>query len=263
MDRTLTGKVSIVTGAGPGIGRSTALALARDGADLLLVARRDEPLQALAVEVAAATGRRVEALAADVGDRARGAEIVACAVERLGRLDGLVNVASAPAPRAPVTDMDWDGYLETMQFAAAATMHLCARAAERMAEHGDGAIVNIGALSSTTLIPKLSRYTSSKAAMVALSKTMAKEIGALGVRVNVVTPGFTTGAPLDAMFEDMARRGGGDARELSARAAREAALHRHVDPEDIAEAVLFLLSGRGRNVTGVELHVTAGQWIGA
>ena len=94
------------------------------------------------------------------------------------------------------------------------------------------------------------------------SKTLAREVGASGVRVNVVSPGFTNGAPLDEMFEQMAARGGGAGEELKARAANAAALRRHVDPEDIADACVFLISERGRNITGIELHVNAGQWIG-
>ena len=94
------------------------------------------------------------------------------------------------------------------------------------------------------------------------SKTMAREVGRDGVRVNVVTPGFTTGRGLDAMFQQMAETSGGDPEELARRAAKPAALQRHVVPEDIADAVTFLASDRARNITGVELHVNAGQWIG-
>jgi NAD(P)-dependent dehydrogenase (short-subunit alcohol dehydrogenase family) len=229
----------------------------------MVVARRAEALEALADEVGRATGRRAIAFRADIGEREARVALVESCVARLGRIDALVNVATAPSPRATIREMDWEGYLETLQFNVVATMHLCGLVADRMIAGGhDGAIVNIGTLNSTTMLPKFARYTTSKAAMVVASKTLAREVGPAGIRVNVVTPGFTTGAGLDAMFAQMAERGGGDAAELSARAARSAALQRHVDPEDIAEAVLFLVSGRGRNVTGVELHVNAGQWIG-
>ena len=262
MSRSLAGRVAIVAGAGPGIGRSTALALAADGADVVVAARREAPLEALAAEVRAETGRQVVCVPTDVSDLAQGTQLVDRAMDTLGRVDGLVNVAAHSSPRAEIADMDWAAYLDAAQFTVAATLHLCARAAECMAESGGGGIVNIGALSSTTLLPKMAQYTTTKVAMVAASKTLAREVGPRGVRVNVVTPGFTTGEPLDRMFEQMAERGGGDAAELKDRAARQAALHRHVDPEDIADACVFLLSDRGRNVTGVELHVNAGQWIG-
>ena len=263
MSRSLACKVAIVVGAGAGIGRSTAIALAEDGADVVVAARRSAPLEALAKEVGDMTGRKLLAVPTDALDRVQAEALVARTVSELGRVDVLVNVfTGGGGPRASVVDMDWDGYLEAVHANIVATLELAGLAAKRMAGTGGGAIINIGALSSTTLIPKLGRYTSTKAAMVSASKTMAREVGRDGVRVNVVTPGFTKGAALDSMFEQLAERGGGDPEALKARAAKEAALRRHVDPEDIADAVVFLASDRARNITGVELHVNAGQWIG-
>ena len=262
MSRSLEGKVAIVVGAGPGIGRSTALALAEDGADVVVAARRSVPLEALAKEIATATGRKVLALPTDATDLAAGAELIARTVSEYGRLDVLVNVfTGGGGTRESVAEMDWDGYLDAVNTNIVATLELSGLAAARMAEGGGGAVINIGTLSSTSLVPKLARYSSTKAAMVSASKTMALEVGHTGVRVNVVTPGFTKGPALDRMFDQMAARSGGDANELKTRAARKAALGRHVDPEDIADAVVFLASDRGRNITGVELHVNGGLWI--
>ena len=91
------------------------------------------------------------------------------------------------------------------------------------------------------------------------SLTLAKELGRDNVRVNIVTPGYTTGPNLDTLFESVADRTGESLDAVSVRMAKTAALRRHVDPEDIAEAVLFLASDRARNITGVEIPVTAGQ----
>jgi NAD(P)-dependent dehydrogenase (short-subunit alcohol dehydrogenase family) len=124
-----------------------------------------------------------------------------------------------------------------------------------------GSIVNIGTLSTTAFIAKNMAYTSTKAAMVAASKTMAREVGRFGIRVNIVTPGYTTGDDLDRLFAQMAEGVGTTPEEMSERLARDAVLRRHVDPEDIAEAVLFLGSERARNVTGMEIHVTAGALL--
>jgi NAD(P)-dependent dehydrogenase (short-subunit alcohol dehydrogenase family) len=261
MDRSLAGRVALVTGAGPGIGRATALAFARDGADVVVAARRAEPLAALAEEVAAETGRRVLAMPTDITDLEACTRLIAGAVEALGRLDVLVNVATASFPRRAIVDADWNAYLDSVALNVVGTMKLCGEAARVMAGNGGGSIINIGTLGTTALQAKNGTYTSTKLAMVGLSKTLAREVGPQHVRVNVVTPGFTTGEPLDRLFEEMGRPSGRSGEEMSRRVAAAAALERHVDPEDIAEACLYLGSDRGRNVTGVELHVTAGALI--
>lgn len=261
MDRTLRDRVALVTGAGPGIGRATALAFAQDGADVVVAARRAEPLEALAQEVAAATGRRVLAIPTDITDLDACARLVERTVAELGRLDVLVNVATASFPRAPISEMDWSEYPRSVDLNVIGTMKLCGEAAKRMASGGGGSIINIGTLATTALQPKNGAYTSTKLAMIGLSKTLAKEVGRDGIRVNIVTPGYTTGEPLDALFEQMGASAGISGAEMSEKVARSAELKRHVDPEDIAEACLFLGSDRGRNVTGVELHVTAGAMV--
>jgi NAD(P)-dependent dehydrogenase (short-subunit alcohol dehydrogenase family) len=95
--------------------------------------------------------------------------------------------------------------------------------------------------------------------MVTASLTLAKELGPANVRVNVVTPGFTTGEPLSAMIGSIATRTGESPDDVSARMAAGAALRRHVDPQDVAAAVVFLAGPGARNITGVELPVTAGR----
>jgi NAD(P)-dependent dehydrogenase (short-subunit alcohol dehydrogenase family) len=261
MDRTLAGKVALVSGAGPGIGRSTALAFARDGADVVVAARRPGPLEALAREITESTGRRALAIPSDLTDLEASAALVERTVAELGRLDVLVNVATSSFPRRKMVDSDWSTYADSVQMNVVGTMKLCADAARRMAEQGGGSIINIGTLASTALQAKNGEYSSTKLAMVGLSKTLAREMGAQNVRVNVVTPGYTTGEGLTQLFEQMAASAGITGEEMSQRVASTTELKRHVDPDDIAEACVYLGSDRARNVTGVELHVTAGAMI--
>lgn len=139
------------------------------------------------------------------------------------------------------------------------TIEVAGAASVSMAARGGGSIVLVSTFGTHALPPRQAAYTATKQAMVSASRTMAKEVGRDNVRVNVVTPGYTTGDNLDALFQGLADRTGESLEAVSARMAKTAALRRHVDPEDIAEAVLFLSSDRARNITGVEIPVTAGQ----
>ena len=189
------------------------------------------------------------------------AALVDRTVAELGRLDVLVNVATASFFRGKIVDNDWSTYADSVQMNMVGTMKLCADAAREMAKLGGGSIINIGTLASTALQPQNGEYSSTKLAMVGLSKTLAREMGGQNVRVNVVTPGFTTGEPLEKLFERNGAHAGITGEEMSERVAKDVELKRHVDPDDIAEACVYLGSDRARNVTGVELHVTAGAMI--
>ncbi|MCU1375497.1 MAG: short-chain dehydrogenase/reductase [Actinomycetia bacterium] len=252
-------KVAIVVGAGPGIGRACALAFAGAGADVVVAARRAEPLHALADEVAAATGRAVEPVVTDLGDVESCRALVDAAVARFGGVDALVNVATLGGGNAPVDEADWDHWRRAFEVNVLGTLEVSRSAARSMAARGGGSIVQVSTFGTHALPPRQAAYTSTKQALVTASLTLAKELGRDNVRVNIVTPGYTTGPNLDALFQGVADRTGESVGEVSTRMARTAALRRHVDPEDIAEAVLFLASDRARNITGVEIPVTAGQ----
>lgn len=261
-DRSMAGKVAIITGAGPGVGRSCALALAADGADLALAARRVEPLEALAAEVAEATGQRVLAVPTDIAHHDSAAALADTAAAELGRVDAVVNVATAGGARAAVADIDWGDYRYSFELNVIGTLEVSRRAAEHMKAVGGGSIVQIGTLSTHSVPEKMAVYTSTKAALQTASMVMARELGPHNIRVNIVTPGYITGDNLDRLWDNIAQQTGKTAQQVSDRAASAAALNRHVDPEDIAEAVLFLAAERGRGVTGQEIIVDAGQVIG-
>jgi NAD(P)-dependent dehydrogenase (short-subunit alcohol dehydrogenase family) len=259
---SLSGKVAIVVGAGAGIGRSCALARARDGADVVVAARRPEPLQRLADEVAAAHGTRTLAVPTDISALPQCASLVDTTASQLGRIDVVVTVATTSGAHATVEELDFADYRRAFELNVLGVLEVCRLAVPHMRSAGGGSIVQISSLGATSMLPKQTAYSSTKRAMMVASYTMAKEVGPDDIRVNIVTPGYTTGDDLDAMFAGIAERTGADPAEVSARAARSAALRRHVDPEDIAEAVAFLASPRARNITGVEIKVDAGQLVG-
>ena len=257
--RDLAGKVALVVGAGPGVGRASALAFARDGADVVVSARRIEPLTKLAEEVAAETGRRVVPIVSDLADLASLVNLVDETVARFGGVDALVTVATVGGGVFPIDGVDWDLWLRAFQVNVIGTLEVSRCAARSMVTRGGGSIVHISTFGTHSLPTGQAAYTATKEAVMTASKTLAKELGRYNVRVNVVSPGYITGEPLDELFQGVADRSGKTPEDVSAGFAKTAALRRHVSPEDIAEAVLFLCSDRAYGVTGVELPVTAGQ----
>lgn len=255
----LSGTVALVVGAGPGVGRACALAYAEAGADVVVAARRAEPLAALAAEVATATGRRVEPVVVDLADAASCVALVDAAVERMGGVDHLVTVATAGGGQIAVDDADWSAWRHAFEVNVIGTLEVSRAAARSMAARGGGSIALVGTFGTHALPPRQAAYTATKEAAASAARTLAKELGRANVRVNVVTPGYITGDNLDTLFAGVAAHTGESPEAVSERFARPAALRRHVDPEDIAEAVLFLSSPRARNITGVEIPVTAGQ----
>ena len=196
---------------------------------------------------------------ADLGEGPSCAALVAAAEARFGGIDLLVAVATAGATPGRIDDADWDEWRHAFDVNVVGTLELSRLAARSMAARGGGAIVHVGTFGTHSLPTHQAAYTATKLAAVAGAKTLAKELGPAGVRVNVVTPGYTTGAGLDRLLAAAALRRDEPEAVVSDRLAATAALRRHVDPIDIAEAVLFLCSARARAITGVELPVTAGQ----
>jgi NAD(P)-dependent dehydrogenase (short-subunit alcohol dehydrogenase family) len=255
----LDGKVALIAGAGPGIGRACAAALGAAGANLVLAARNLDRLGALAGTLADETGRVAVPHHLDVADAASCRSLLEDVLDQFGRLDVLVNVATFGGELEPIDEADWEGWRRAFEVNVVGTLELSRCAGRAMRVVGGGSIVQIGTQGTHALPPGRARYTATKAAMVSASLTLAKELGPWGVRVNVVTPGFTTGAPLDAMIASQAERRGVSAEEASAGLAASAWLRRHVEPSDIAAAVVFLAGPGARAITGVELPVTAGR----
>ncbi len=250
--------MAVVAGAGPGIGRACASALGLAGADIVVAARTEERLHTLARELEAETGRTVQPLAVDLADLWSCRALIRRTVEQLGRIDVLVNVATAGGEQQTVDEADWASWRSAFEVNVVGTLELSRLAARAMTETGGGSIVQVGTFGTHALPPGRARYTATKAAMVAASLTLAKELGPSNVRVNVVTPGFVSGPGLNAMIDATAARTGRPATDIAQRLSASAALGRHVEPADVAAAVAFLAGPGARHITGVELPVTAG-----
>lgn len=257
MTGSLEGRVAVIAGAGEGIGLSSALALAGEGADLVLGARRAEPLRELAATVAERTGRKVLAVPTDIADADACRALVAAAADGLGRVDVVVNVATYN-PSGRVEDIDREEFRRAFDVNVLGVLEVSRAALPHMRAVGGGSIVQISTEAPRMKLPYMAAYASTKMAMEIASATMAREVGRDGIRVNVVVAGYTDNAKLAAYLESEAQRRGMTAEEVRADFASSAALKRITQPEDIAEAVLFLASPRSRGMTGTVTHVTSG-----
>ncbi|MBW8483724.1 SDR family oxidoreductase [Actinomadura parmotrematis] len=257
----LSDKVAVITGAGPGLGRTLAVLMAREGADVAVAARSADVLAGIAAQVRA-EGREALAVPTDIADPAQARRLASAVIDRFGRVDVLVNAAFPGTHRKNVLDMD-DAYLEqwrsAVETAAYGTLLACRHLAPHMVAAGRGSIVNITSMSSRTGYAGRSDYAAGKAAVHLLSHCLADELGPSGVRVNCVAPGWIASGVLDDWMRARADAEGVPYEEVRARDVAAMALRRIATEEDVARAVLFLASDLAAATTGATIDVNGGQ----
>jgi 2-hydroxycyclohexanecarboxyl-CoA dehydrogenase len=244
----LDGRVAIVTGAGQGIGRGIALALAKEGASVALVGRTPAKVEAVAAEVTQAGGTAL-ALGCDVADRESVFATVAGVVAAWGRLDVLVNNAQSTAPNRRVEDITVDDVALCWSTGTAATLHCMQAAFPHLKERG-GAVVNFGSNTAIEGAQTFGAYVMAKEGIRGLSRVAAREWGRHGIRVNVVCP--FAGSPAATRFNDEHPR-------AAAAILRNTPLGRMGDCEqDVGRAVVALVSDDMGYITGATLMVDGG-----
>ncbi len=244
----LKDKVVIVTGASRGIGRTLALTLAGTGAKVVLSARNEEALNQLVAEIQAAGGAAV-AVAGDVSSASAAEKLIEAGVGAFGRVDVLVNNAGVTrdALLLRMKDEDWDEVLNVNLKGA----FLCTRAAAKvMSKQRFGRIINISSVVGEMGNPGQANYCASKAGLLGLTKSVARELARRNVTVNAITPGFIVTDMTDALPEKTRE-------ELAA----QIPLGRFGSAEDIAHAVIFLASDQAGYITGQTLGVNGGMYM--
>lgn len=242
------GKIAVITGASRGIGRETARLLSSSGASVVLVARDNSLIDLLAGEIAAAGGTALP-VTADIARPEDVERLFDTVTERFGRVDILVNNAGITRDSLlmRMKDEDWDAVLDTNLKGA----FLCTRSAAKiMMKQRYGRIINITSVVGEMGNAGQANYCASKAGLIGLTKSNARELAARNITVNAVAPGFITTDMTDKLSEKVRE-------EL----ASQIPLGRFGTPEDVAEAVLFLSSERAGYITGHVLSVNGGMYM--
>jgi NAD(P)-dependent dehydrogenase (short-subunit alcohol dehydrogenase family) len=247
----LSGRTAIVTGGAVGIGRHYSQALAAEGAQVMIADIKDGA--GLAAEIAAKHGRNsTDSMTFDVSDEAQCKALVAKTMERFGKIDILINNAAlyAPLPTLKITDMDTELWNKVMAVNIRGPMLMVKHVAPHMIARKSGKIVNIGSGTVARGIPDFSHYVTSKGAITAFTRCMARELGDHGICVNTLAPGYT--------LSDTGMTNTVHVAASRAQAVQRRSIKRDEYPEDLLGTLIFLCSPDSDFMTGQVLAVDGG-----
>ena len=244
-------KVALITGGGTGIGAATARLFASEGANVVVTGRRSAPIEAVASEVGGV------AVAGDTSDPAHVEEAVATAISAYGGIDVVVASAGVGFEGA-VADLDVDVWRRTLEINVNGPMLVSRAALPSMLERGGGSIVLVASTSGMASAPASAAYDVSKAALIALARSIAVSYGPRRVRANALCPGWVTTPMGDEDMDALGASRGLTREEAYRLATEDVPLRRPVSPEEMAACCLFLASDESSSVTGTTLVADGG-----
>src|SRR5690606_13216885 len=266
MDLGLRGQVAIVAASSKGLGKATAIQLAREGAQVVMCSRSAERIEAAAEEVAAEAvryenGGGAIGVQADVRAQADIDRLVATAMERFGRIDILVNNAGGP-PAGTFETLDVEAFQEAVELNLMSTVRLSKAVVPIMKAQGGGSIVNITSVSVKQPLDGLILSNTARAGVIGLAKSMANELGPYGIRVNNVGPGPTRTDRIIDLARHHANERGISLDEALANQGAGIPLGRLGEPEEIANVVTFLASPAASSGPGITVQIDGGLYAG-
>ena len=250
----LSDRAAIVTGGGRGIGRAIALALAREGADVLVFSRTLSEVETTAADIQS-LGRRGIALRANVYNLDDVSLVVNRAVGEFGKIDILVNNAGIQGPIGLLVDNDIDAWIETMYTYLVGTFLCCKLVLPYMIERRKGKIINLSGGGAATPRPRFSAYAASKAGVVRLTETLAEELKQFNIQVNAIAPGA-----VNTRMQDQILAAGEAAGQRALSEAKHCKETGGVPPERAAALVVFLASDASDGLTGKFISAVHDPW---
>ena len=258
MSGILSDKVVIISGVGPGLGTTLAHRCARDGADLVLAARTPERLDAVAKQVNDA-GRKALAVRADITDDEEVAYLVETTTATYGRADVLINNAFRVPSMKPLAGTSFQHIRDAIELSALGALRLIQAFTPALEESG-GSIVNVNSMVLRHSQAKYGAYKMAKSALLAMSQSLATELGEKGIRVNSVAPGYIWGDTLQSYFEHQAGKYDTTVDQIYQATAANSDLKRLPTEDEVASAILFLASDLSSGITGQTLDVNCGEY---
>jgi NAD(P)-dependent dehydrogenase (short-subunit alcohol dehydrogenase family) len=258
LNQLLEGKVIVLSGVGPGLGRAIGVEAAAMGADLVLVSRTERRLEKMAEEVRA-LGRRALVVPTDITDEAAHDRLVEATLAEFGRVDALIHNAFGIPPMDPLTTLKLDSLRLAQETNVFAPLRLTAAFADALAEtHGSVVMINSAVIHSSQ--PEFGGYKLSKGTLAHLASSLATELGPRGIRVNSIAPSYIYEDVNKAYFDWLASEAGTTHEEIYREKAEPTDLKRLATAEEVARAALFFVSDLASAVTGTMLNVDCGEF---
>ncbi len=254
----LDGKVVVISGVGPALGTTLARRCAQDGADLVLAARTAARLDDVAKQTTD-SGRRAIAVATDITDDDQVTNLVDAALAAYGKVDVLINNAFRVPSMKPLAGTTFEHIRDAIELTVLGALRLIQGFTPALAE-ANGSIVNVNSMVIRHSQAKYGAYKMAKSALLAMSQSLATELGEHGIRVNSVAPGYIWGDTLKGYFEHQAGKYGTTMEQIYNATAANSDLKRLPTEDEVASAILFLSSDLSSGITGQTLDVNCGEY---